>query len=137
MISEPVKKLNLDLKEHRKALIFGIFIGIVGFFLYKNGFLQDDHVSTSEEFFSCIVFTIPCVYMGLLSGFTIFVNKNILGIFLPFLIFIVHAYLFGDIDGGRFEEGLLHIFFLVISTLSTLLMFLIVGIAVKYINDGK
>tara|TARA_B100000767_G_C19439578_1_gene399404 strand:- start:118 stop:519 length:402 start_codon:yes stop_codon:yes gene_type:complete len=128
------KKINLDLKEQRQALIFGVFIALVGIVLYSNGIIVRD---AGWLFKPSLIFSIPCLFLGFVSGLIFFSDKNKVGIFLPFLTFFVHYLMFGEVWGNDIEDAFEHVLYLILSTLIALFVCFLVGIAIKFIEDGK
>ena len=128
--------INMDLKEQRQALIFGVCVAFIGFFLYSNQVLQNSRIH-GGEYFSSLFFALPCLYLGFISGLIFFVNKNITGLFLPFIVFIIHAYLFGDMRGDDLDEAFINILCLILSTLIAFVFYFLIGLVIKFVNEGK
>ena len=120
------KTIDFSSKEHRKALIFGIFVGLFGMVLYFNGSFT---YNNNCDFFESIFFLIPCILLGFISGLTYFSNKNLLGIFLPFFAFFIQSIFFNDISCGSGINLIFIIFFLVTSTLIVFLILFVIGMA--------
>ena len=127
------KKINLDLKEQRQALIFGVIIALVGIVLYGNGIIAWGN----GWLLPSLIFSIPCLFLGFVSGLIFFSDKNKVGIFLPFLTFFVHYLMFGEEGGYYIEYAFAHVLYLILSTLIALFLCFLVGIAIKFIEDGK
>ena len=135
-VLKKTSEINLDLREQRQALIFGICISIIAFFLYSNGVLQSSAIRGGEYFFA-FLFALPCLFIGFIGGLIFFVDKSILGLFFPFVVFAVHIFLFGNISGDDLDEAFLQIFYLILSVLITFFLSFLIGFAIDYVNEGK
>jgi len=115
-------------------LIFGVFIAVVGIVLYSNGIIVKD---AGWLFKPSLIFSIPCLFLGFVSGLIFFSDNNKIGIFIPFLTFFIHSLIFGEVWGNDIEGAFEHAFYLILSTLIALFVCFLIGIAIKFINDGK
>ena len=126
------KKIDLDLKDQRQALLFGIFIGFLSLYLYKTGI-----IASNSSWIWAIIFSIPCFPFGFISGLIYFSDKNPLGIFLPFLAFYNHYLIFGHQNGDGPIDVIAHIWYFIWSILIVILFIYLIGLAIKYIRQGK
>tara|TARA_B100000579_G_C22753486_1_gene815231 strand:- start:102 stop:500 length:399 start_codon:yes stop_codon:yes gene_type:complete len=129
-------EVDFSKKEHRKANVFGIVIGILGFILYVNEFVQTSRIS-GFEYIIPFLYGGLCYFIGLVSGLMFYVSKNQLAIFLPFVSLLIQINFFGDVRGDDFDEFLLVTWYLILSTAISLAISGAVGFAIVYINQGK
>ncbi len=128
--------IDFNKKSHRKANIFAISIGIIGFILYVNQYVQTSNIRGFEYLIPFLYGTL-CYLLGLVSGLIFFDSKNPLGIILPFISLLVHVNLFGDERGDDFDEFLLVAWYLILSTGIVLAVSFLIGMAYEYIKAGK
>jgi hypothetical protein len=128
--------IDFNKKEHRKANVFGIVIGTIGFILYLNEYVQYNNITGAEYIFP-LLYGGLCYLLGLVSGLIFFDSRNPAGLVLPFVSLSIHIYFFGDERGDDFDEFLVVAWYLILSTGIVLAISFAIGLAYEYINSGK
>ena len=129
-------KIDFNKKDNRKANVFGIAIGVIGFILYANQYVQYNNIRGAELIFP-ILYGGLCYILGLVSGLIFFISRKPIGLVLPFVSLLIHIYFFGDERGDDFDEFLVVAWYLILSTGIVLSMFLITKYTIEYIESGK
>ena len=135
-IPQDLFKIDFNKKNNRKANVFGVVIGIIGFLLYEYEIVQRAYLYGFESILA-VLFGGACYFLGLMSGIFFISYKKRFILLVPILSLLIHAYFFGDYAGDRFHFFIGQIFLLIISIGIVVSMFLIIKYTIKYIESGK
>lgn len=134
------EEFGIDFEERaaRKAAIYGFVTGLIFYLLYVNGILHNTRWRFGgEEYFISLLFGIAAGAIGFLTGMTIFKSNNLTAHFLMPLLALLHYFLWSGEKGGELGNVFIHSVLLIIDLLIAFGIYIGIGIAQRWVSDGK